>query len=48
MIRLADYVMEFLVQEGVKDIFLVPGGGSVFLNDALNKNKNLNYYFFHH
>ncbi|MBS3124389.1 thiamine pyrophosphate-binding protein [Candidatus Woesearchaeota archaeon] len=48
MIRLADYVMEFLVQEGVKDIFLVPGGGSVFLNDALNKNKNLNYYCFHH
>lgn len=48
MIRLADYVMSFLEQQGVRDIFVVTGGGAVFLDDALNGNKNLRYYCCHH
>ncbi len=33
--RLADYVMSFVAQQGVKHVFLVTGGGAMHLNDAL-------------
>ncbi len=46
--RLADYVIRFVEKLGVKDIFTVTGGGSIFLCDALSKNKNVNYYCCHH
>lgn len=46
--RLADYVMERLAEEGVTDIFMVTGGGSIFLNDAVALNKRLNGIFCHH
>ena len=35
MTRLADYVLEFIAREGVKHVFLVTGGGALYLNDAL-------------
>jgi len=46
--RVADYVMDFLVKKGITDIFLVSGGGIMFLTDAVGKNKKLNYYSTHH
>lgn len=48
MIRLADYIISFLEKQGVKDIFLVTGGGAIFLNDALGLNQNVKYYCCHH
>ncbi len=48
MIRLADYVMSFLEKQGVKDIFMVTGGGAIFLDDAVGLNKNIKYYCCHH
>lgn len=48
MIRLADFVMSFLESQGVRDIFLVTGGGALFLDDALGMNKNIRYYCCHH
>ncbi len=33
--RVADYIMEFIADLGVKHVFLLPGGGAMFLNDAL-------------
>lgn len=48
MVRLADYVMTFLESIGVKDIFMVPGGGAIFLNDAVSINNNLKYHCCHH
>ena len=47
MSRLADYVMSFLEGIGVRDIFTVSGGGSIFLNDALGQSK-IKYYCCHH
>ena len=47
-IQLADYVMERIVEEGVTDIFLVSGGGSMFLLNSLGNNKKLNYICNHH
>jgi len=48
MIRLADYVVEFLEDLGVRTVFTVSGGGSIFLCDALAQAKHLTYYCCHH
>ena len=47
MVRLADYVVSFLEHVGVRDIFTISGGGSIFLNDALGQ-SNIKYYCCHH
>jgi len=47
-LRLADYVIEFLAQRGVSDIFTVSGGGIMFLTDALGLNKKVNYFCNYH
>jgi acetolactate synthase-1/2/3 large subunit len=48
--RLADYVMSFVAQQGVKHVFLVTGGGAMHLNDALArcKDKDLTFICNHH
>jgi len=40
-IRVADYVAKFIGSLGVKCVFLVPGGGAMFLNDAIAQSKNI-------
>ncbi len=47
-IRLADYVADFLVRQGVTDVFSVVGGGAMHLNDALGHMKGLNVTYNHH
>lgn len=46
--RLADYIIKKLTDYGIDTCFMVTGGGSLFLNDALFKNKKINNYFCHH
>ncbi len=33
--KLSDYVMEFVERQGVRHIFMLPGGGAMHLNDSL-------------
>ena len=47
-IRLADYVADFLVKRGVRDCFMVVGGGAMHLNDALGHHPGLHCTFQHH
>lgn len=47
MVRLADYVFEKISAYADK-VFLVTGGGAMHLNDAIGRNKNLEYICFHH
>ena len=47
-IRLADYVADFLVNNGIKDCFTVTGGGAMHLNDALGHKKGLTCLYNHH
>lgn len=42
MIKLSDYVINFIENEGVKDIFMLPGGGCIHLVDSLGK-SNINF-----
>ena len=47
-IRLADYVADFLVSNGIVDCFTVTGGGAMHLNDALGHKEGLNCLYNHH
>ena len=49
MIRVADYIMDTLAKEyQVKDIFMVSGGGSMHMVDALGRHPSLKYIANHH
>jgi acetolactate synthase-1/2/3 large subunit len=47
-VRLADYVFSCIANEGVKVVFLVPGGGAMFLVDAVGQNPDITYVPHHH
>ena len=47
-LRVADYVMAFIARQGVKHVFLLPGGGAMYLVDALGLNPDLEYVPMHH
>lgn len=48
MIRLSDYVVQFFVDRGIQDIFLVSGGGIMHLLDAVGRNPGMRYYCNYH
>jgi len=41
--KLSDYVASFLVEQGVKHVFLITGGAAVHLVDSIGKNPNIEY-----
>jgi acetolactate synthase-1/2/3 large subunit len=41
--KLSDYVMDFLAAHGARDVFMLPGGGAMHLNDSLGKHPRLRY-----
>ncbi len=47
-VRLADYVISYLAEYGVRDVFTVTGGGCIFMCDAVGQHKQINYYCCHH
>lgn len=47
-IRLADYVARFVRDQGVGSVFLVPGGGAMYLCDAFGNTTGLDYVPNHH
>lgn len=46
--RVADYIFDILAKHNISNCFSVTGRGSLFLNDALKKNGNINSFFMHH
>ena len=48
MIKLSDYIFKFLAQNGIRDIFLISGGGAMHLVDSVGRNPDLEYYCPHH
>lgn len=47
-IRVADYLIQRLASLGVSDIFLLPGGGAMYLNDAIACEPKINSIACHH
>lgn len=41
--KLSDYVMDRIAAEGVKHVFMLPGGGAMHLVDSLGRHPNLKY-----
>lgn len=48
MIRLSDYVIDFFVKKGITDVFLVSGGGIMYLCDSVGSNKKIKYISNYH
>lgn len=48
MVRVADYIFKYLENYGIKDVFMISGGGAMHLDDALGLNKNIRYICNHH
>ena len=48
MMKLSDYIMDFLAGKGVKHVFMLPGGGAMHLDDSLGRSKKLTYSCFLH
>ena len=40
--KLSDYVVQFIERQGIKDVFLLPGGGCIHLVDSIGK-SNINF-----
>lgn len=48
LVKLSDYVMDFLVARGVRHVFMLPGGGAMHLDDSLGRCAALDYTVFMH
>lgn len=47
-IKVAKYISEFLVNNGIKDCFMVTGGGAMHLDDAIGHEEGIRCTFNHH
>src|SRR3989344_405251 len=41
--KVSDYILDFLVSQGVKDVFLITGGAIAFIIDAFHGRKDIRY-----
>ncbi|HIC47369.1 MAG TPA: thiamine pyrophosphate-binding protein [Methylophaga aminisulfidivorans] len=46
--RVADYIFARVAESGVKEVFLLPGGGAMHLVDALGQNPDITFIPTHH
>jgi acetolactate synthase-1/2/3 large subunit len=46
--RVSDFVAQFIANKDISDVFTIPGGGCIHLNDAFARNKQLNVIVNHH
>lgn len=46
--KLSDYVMEFLAQRGVRNVFMVSGGGIMHLTESCGRRADLRYWCNYH
>lgn len=48
MMKVSDYVIGYLADQGVHHIFMLTGGGAMHLNDSIGKEKRIRYVCNHH
>lgn len=46
--RVADFIIEYIYQQGTDHVFMIAGGGAMFLNDAVISHKKMKYICHHH
>jgi len=42
-VKLSDYVMQVVAEQGVKHVFMLPGGGAMHLNESLGRRADLEF-----
>jgi len=47
-IKVSDFVIDFLSQKGIRDVFMLSGGGAMHLIDSLGRHPDVNYICNHH
>src|SRR5258706_15225266 len=47
-VKVADYVVAFLAERGIRDVFLASGGGIMHLLDSIGRNVDIRYYCNYH
>lgn len=47
-VKLSDYVVEFVADQGVRHVFMLPGGGAMHLNDSLGRCGEIEYIVVQH
>lgn len=48
MIKLSDYIVKLLEEQGVRTVFLVTGGGAMHLNDSFGQSEKIEKIYDHH
>jgi acetolactate synthase-1/2/3 large subunit len=48
VMRIADYISKSLADFGVRNVFMLTGGGAMFLNDAIGNQPGIQTIFCHH
>jgi len=46
--RIADYIVDYIYRKGTDTVFLLSGGGAMYLNDAVALHKKMKYVCSHH
>jgi acetolactate synthase-1/2/3 large subunit len=42
-VKLSDFVMQFVAEQGVRHVFMLPGGGAMHLNESLGRRTDLEF-----
>jgi acetolactate synthase-1/2/3 large subunit len=48
MIKVSDYIVKYLADDGIRHIFMITGGGAMHLNDSIGREKRIQYVCNHH
>jgi len=48
MIKVTDFIAKRITEHGIRDVFMISGGGAMHLNDSLGNCPGLNYWTNHH
>jgi len=48
MIKVTEYIAKRLTEHGIRDVFMISGGGAMHLNDSLGNHPSLTYWTNHH
>jgi acetolactate synthase-1/2/3 large subunit len=48
MIKVSDYIIQYLLKNNLNTVFTITGGFAMHLNDSFGKNKDFNIYYQHH
>lgn len=41
--KLSDYLIQFIAEQGVKHVFMLPGGGAMHMVDSVGRNRDIEY-----